>query len=98
MGGGAHTSKWQGSLRLKRDVKQRAIKSQRGEGGARSKALMNTVKHGDGKGKHRGMERGGERGSAPLISPPLKPRFIILRDPLYRLAAFRLFVILVTQG
>ncbi|CAG05585.1 unnamed protein product [Tetraodon nigroviridis] len=59
MGGSAHTSKWQGSLRLKRDKKQRAIKSQREEEGAGSKALMNTPKHRDSKEKHRGMERRG---------------------------------------
>lgn len=58
---------------------------------------MNTLKHGDSKGKHKDGEKRGERERAIDFPPPPKPQFIILRDPLYRLAAFRLFVILVTQ-
>lgn len=45
--------------------------------------------------QHGGTDEGGE--GARHRSPPPKPQFIILRDTLYRSAAFSLFVILATQ-
>lgn len=60
---------------------------------------MNTLNQEDREGSaaHKEQHGGTGEGGAPLISPPLKPQFIILRDTRYRSAASSLFVILATQ-
>lgn len=109
IGGCAHTSNWQGSFGLKRNKKQRAIKSQRGETGRLAATHRRTpLKHcgastarGDFRTQweRRSEERRGAREGARhwFFPPRLKSQFIILRDTLYRPIAFSLFVILGTQ-
>lgn len=77
IGGCAHTSNWQGSFGLKRNKKQRAIKSQRGERGRLAATHRRTpLKHcgaSTARGEFRTQwERRSEesRGSATLIFPP----------------------------